>query len=298
MISSLLWIPATILASLAQTARNTMQRHLTERLGTLGATQVRFLYGLPFALIFLIVVSAWTGTAPPTPTRGFLGYIALGALAQIGATALMLAAMRERAFGVAIAYTKTEPLQVALIGLLVLGEKLTWLAGVAIGVATAGVMLISWRPGMAGNTGGWRPMLLGLGSGAAFALSAVAIRGGLLELETGGTVLRATTGLVWSLGLQTVVLLIWLGLRQRAALFGSLQVWRASLFAGLMGAIASQFWFIGFALTAAANVRTLGLIEVVFAQLVSRRIFAEQVSGRERFGLGLIVLGLGLLLAH
>lgn len=141
-------------------------------------------------------------------------------------------------------------------------------------------------------------MLLGLGSGAAFALSAVAIRGGLLELETGGTVLRATTGLVWSLGLQTVVLLIWLGLRQRAALFGSLQVWRASLFAGLMGAIASQFWFIGFALTAAANVRTLGLIEVVFAQLVSRRIFAEQVSGRERFGLGLIVLGLGLLLAH
>ena len=38
------------------------------------------------------------------------------------------------------------------------------------------------------------------------------------------------------------------------------------MLAGFMGAFASQFWFLAFALTAAANVRTLALVEVLFAQ--------------------------------
>lgn len=297
MTSSLLWIPATLLACLAQTARNAMQRHLTEALGTLGATQVRFLYGFPFALLFLALISAYDGILPPAPTPQFLGYTALGAVAQICATALMLAAMRERTFGVAIAYTKTEPVQVALFGVVLLGESLGWLGSAAILIATCGVLLTSWQPGLGRGLASWRPALFGLASGAGFALSAVAFRGALLSLESGGTVLRASTGLAWSLAMQTALLLIWLGLFQRAALAGSLRLWRASLFAGFMGAGASQFWFIGFALTAAANVRTLALIEVVLAHLVSRRVFAEHASGREVAGLILIVAGIGLLLA-
>lgn len=298
MISSLLWIPATLLACLAQTARNAMQRHLTEALGTLGATQVRFLYGLPFALLFLAAVAAYGGTLPPAPNLRFLSYTALGAVAQIGATALMLAAMRERSFGVAIAYTKTEPVQVAIFGVVLLGESLGWLGAGAVLIATAGVLLVSWRPGMGRDLASWRPALLGLAAGAGFAVSAVAFRGGLLSLESGGTVLRASTGLAWSLAMQTTILLVWLGLFQRAALTGSLRLWRPSLFAGFMGAAASQFWFIGFALTVAANVRTLALIEVVLAYVVSRRVFAEHVGRHEIAGLILILVGIGLLLAN
>ena len=39
-----LWIPVTLAAAVAQTGRNATQRGLTERLGTMGATNVRFLY--------------------------------------------------------------------------------------------------------------------------------------------------------------------------------------------------------------------------------------------------------------
>lgn len=49
-----LWIPATIFAAITQVGRNTIQVNLTATLGTMGATQIRFLYGFPFA-IFLRV---------------------------------------------------------------------------------------------------------------------------------------------------------------------------------------------------------------------------------------------------
>jgi drug/metabolite transporter (DMT)-like permease len=76
----------------------------------------------------------------------------------------------------------------------------------------------------------------------------------------------------------------------------SFRAWKPSLFAGFMGAFASQFWFIGFALTSAANVRTLALVEVLFAQAVSRRLFDQSTTPREYAGMGLIVIGVILLL--
>lgn len=293
---SLFWIPATLVAIFAQTARNTMQHRLTETIGTLGATQVRFLYGLPFALVFLAVACLISGRLPPAPNTAFLLYVTGGALTQILATAMMLAAMRQRSFSLALTYTKTEPVQVALFGIIVLGDLLTPLATLAIGLATLGVVLMSLKPVGADQGSRWRPALLGMAAGGFFALSSIGFRGAVLSLEEGSFVLRASTGLAWSLVIQTTVLLAWLGILQREALSGSLRVWRQSLLAGFMGALASQFWFIGFALTAAANVRTLALLEVVLAQIVSRRLFSEQISRREVVGIVAVVAGVALLL--
>ena len=80
------------------------------------------------------------------------------------------------------------------------------------------------------------------------------------------------------------------------ALLGSFTLWRQSLLAGFLGAFASQFWFLGFSLTAAANVRTLGLVEVLFAQVVSRRVFGQRATPRELIGMALVVAGVALLL--
>lgn len=292
---TLLWIPATVLAAAAQTARNAMQHHLTARLGTLGATQVRFLYGLPFAAVFLTLISLHHQQLPPAPNPAFLGYTAWGAIAQIGATALMLATMRLRSFGLSIAYTKTEPVQVALFAWLILGDTLSLQGAAAVVLATLGVVLMSRTPATQGAFA-WRPAVLGLTSGALFALSSIGFRGAILSLETGSALQRASTAVVWGLALQSALLLLWLGLRQREALWGSLRAWRSSLFAGFMGALASQCWFLGFALTSAANVRTLGLVEVVFAQVASRRVFAQSLSRTERTGLILVILGVGWLL--
>lgn len=294
---SLLWIPATLAAAAAQTLRNATQRRLTETLGTAGATQVRFLYGFPFALAFLAGVLAATGEALPRPDAGFLALAVLGSLAQILATALMLAAMRERSFSVVTAIIKTEPVQVAVFGLALLGDPLTPAAALAILVATAGVVLVSTRAGIRDlSRSGLRPIAYGVLAGSFFALAAVFFRGAIQSLDAGSFVLRATTTLAWSLGLQTAMLLVWLGLADRRALAGSLGEWRRSLAAGFLGALASQFWFLAFALTSAANVRTLALVEVLFAQALSHRLLAQRTTPRELAGIALVAGGVGLLL--
>lgn len=294
--TALLWIPATIAAAAAQTLRNAMQRSLTDVLGTVGATQVRFLYGFPFALIFLALVTTVTGEAVPLPGGRFLAFVTGGAVAQIVATALMLAAMRREGFAVTIAYTKSEPVQVALFGLIVLGDRLTLLGAAAVIVATLGVILMSVKPGSRLTSlarGG--PALAGIASGAYFALAAIGFRGAILALPEGSFLVRATTTLAFGLGIQTLVLVLYLALFDKAALVGSFRAWRPSLFAGFMGALASQFWFIGFSLTSAANVRTLALVEVFFAQIAARRLFAQTASRREIAGMVLVCAGVAML---
>jgi uncharacterized membrane protein len=76
-----------------------------------------------------------------------------------------------------------------------------------------------------------------------------------------------------------------------------LRLWKPSMLAGFTGAAASQFWFLAFALTAAANVRTLALVEVLFAQAVAYYSFKQPLSLREFFGILLIVIGVVLLIA-
>jgi len=289
---SWLWIPATLVAAAAQTARNTLQHRLTETLGTLGATQVRFLYGLPFAILFLIAVRLVEGAIIPLPTRQFLVFVSASAVAQILATALMLATMKHRSFALSTVYVKTEPILVAIFAVSVLGDPLSLGGALAVLLATSGVILMSWRGGVsASGRDAWLPALTGIASGACFALASVGFRGAILSLESGSPLLRASTTLVWSLAVQVAILLVYLLCFQRPALIGSLRVWRSSLVAGLMGALASQFWFIGFALGAVANVRTLGLVEVLFAQIVSRRLFAQQASKREKLGAALVIVG-------
>ena len=167
---------------------------------------------------------------------------------------------------------------------------------VAIAIATTGVMLVAAKPGTDWRARSAKPVLFGVASGGLFALAAVAVRGGILALGDGAYFLRATTTLVWCLGIQASVLAAWLLAFDRAALARSLAVWRQSLIAGFMGAFASQFWFLGFSLTAAANVRTLALVEVLFAQAVSRRVFGQRVSAREAAGMALVIAGVALLL--
>jgi len=293
----MLWVATTLVAAVAQTARNAMQSSLTATLGTLGATQVRFVYGLPFALVFLVLIAGLAHARVPPPTPTFLAFVLSGALVQIAGTAFLLAAMQVRSFSVATALSKTEPVQVALFGFAVLGDALTWSRAVAILIATAGVVIVAVKPGQKWDRQSLKPAVLGVASGAFFALASVSFRGAILALPEGVYFLRATTALVWSLGIQVAVLGVWLAIMNRQALLRSVAVWRQSLFAGFMSAFASQFWFLGMALTAAANVRTLALVEVLLAQGVAKWLFGQRAAPRELVGMTLVVAGVALLLA-
>lgn len=294
--TSWLWVVFTILAAGGQTFRNAMQRDLTTKIGTIGATHVRFLYGLPFALLFLAIVLGATGSSLPHLGNRMLAWTFVGAATQIAATAMLLAAMRDKSFVLITALNKIEPVHVALFGLIFLGDRLTPAMAGAILIATAGVLVMSWPKTGASEALGLKPILLGLAAGAMFGASAVGYRGGILALEHPNFVVAATTTVVTGLVLQVIALTTYLLLFDRKTLVALIGAWRPSLMAGFMGAFASEMWFLAFALTTAAKVRTLALVEIFFAGLVSRSLFKEGVASREGLGIAMIVIGVIILL--
>ncbi len=298
MIEAYLWAFVTVGAAAAQTVRNAAQKGLTGEVGTWGATLVRFLFGLPFALVFLLGAATMAGRAPPVPGPTSLAWIAVGALGQVLATALMLQAMRFRSFVVATAFTKTEPVLVLLFAVAFLAEVPSLLVVAGVVAATWGVAVLAWPPRAPSpmRSDALMPALLGIGSAALFALSAVGYKGGIVALDPAPGLLEASTALVVAQTLQAVVMTLIL-LRTHPGVVGAVvHRWRPSLVAGFMGAFASQLWFFAFALMDVAAVRTLALVELLFAQLLARRLFRETPSVSEGVGLALLVLGVMLVL--
>ena len=291
------WIPLTVFGAFAQTVRNAAQRQLTATVGTLGATLVRFLYGLPFIALWLVSLLYIGDATMPAATWALPGWLCLAALGQMMGTVLLLRAMAERSFAIGLLYSKSEIIQVALFSAAFLGEPLTPRSGFAIILATAGAVLLSPRaPRAAGmpQRRGWidSAALYGLGAGAAFALSIVGYRGGALSMVHTSPVLAAAATLFWSQLIQTVVLGAWLSARRPTAILSVLREWRASGLAGIAGATASVAGVSALALHSAPQVRTLALVEVLFAYVVSVGVLHETISRREAAGIVLILIAL------
>jgi len=295
-----LWIALTVFAAAAQTVRNTAQRHLSDQLGTLGATLVRFLYGLPLLGLYLALVMAAGAHSFPPLTASFGAWVLVAALSQMAGTALLLRAMTARNFAIGLVYSKSEVIQVALFSVVFLGERPSALTVAAIVVATAGVVLLSPRPAApAGDRRRWldRAALFGLGSGAAFAISVVGYRGATLSLHLDSPFLGAAQTLFWSQLVQTLLLGGWLAARAPSVVLAVLREWRLSLFAGVAGASASIANVTALAIESAAHVRTLILVEVLFTYVVSHRVFRERMSRRELAGIALVVIGVATIVA-
>ncbi len=290
------WIPIVIWAAFAQTIRNAAQRSLITELGTLSATLVRFLYGLPFAAAWLVIAYRLTpgSMALPHFNPVYAGWLAVGALAQLAATALLLVAMKQRNFIVGVTFSKTEVLQVGIFATLFLQELPTALGVVAMIVATVGVVLLS-MPRKAAGTGSasWAGTAawFGLGSGACFALSSVGYRGAALALDGTSPWLIGAWNVLLAQALQSLLLGTWLRLRQPGAITAIFVAWRLSSVAGLMGALASIGWLTATAMRPAGDVRTLGLVEVLFSYVVSRRVFRERMTRHEVAGLLMVAAG-------
>jgi drug/metabolite transporter (DMT)-like permease len=293
---SWIWIPIVLAAAAAQTVRNAAQKNLTQSAGTLAATSVRFIYGLPFAAIALALIGGLSTNPWPQANATFLAWVSFGAVAQLAATAFLLAAMQQRTFIVAVAYSKTEVLQVALFSALLLGERVSGTSAAAIVVASLGVIFLSVKRGAVseGLFGGWLSTvaLLGIASGAGFGISAVGYRGAALALGPMPPWLAGAYTLVWAQAIQSISMIVYLVSRDPEALRAVTRAWRVSLLAGFTGALASFGWFTAFAMRNAADVRTLALVEVLYGYAVSRRLFKEKTSAQETFGIVLLIIGI------
>jgi drug/metabolite transporter (DMT)-like permease len=137
------WIPITIAAAFFQNLRSALQKHLKGRLSTTGATFSRFAYAAPLALVYVLALASFTGADLPGPNATFVAYAVIGGLAQITATALLLYSFSFRNFAVGTTYSKTETVQTAIFGILILGDPLGIGAAAAIVISLIGVLAIS-----------------------------------------------------------------------------------------------------------------------------------------------------------
>lgn len=295
------WIIITVAAAFLQNLRSALQKHLRSSLGTTGASFVRFGYGFPVAAAYAFGLHYFFGFSFPALSGTFAFWAIVGGLAQIFATILLVHLFSLRNFAVGTAYSKTEPVQAALFGLVLLGERLTPGAIGAIVVGVFGVMLISvarmplsWRNLVEAMTG--RTALIGIASGAVFGISAVAYRSAALALGGPNAIMQAAVTLACVTAFQTVAMLIWMVLRDRDEIGKVVRSWRSSSLVGLAGVLGSACWFTAMTLQQVAYVRALGQIELVFTFAASVFLFRERINRLEVAGCFLIVTGVVLLL--
>ena len=291
------WIPLTLFAAFCQNLRSLLQRRLTARLTPEAASYVRFCYGLPFAAGFVVALLAGGITALPAPNGRFLAAVAVASFAQALGTVALVKSFSHRHFAVGTAYSKTETVQTALFGFVIVGETVTPFALAGILVSLAGVLLLSagasLNQAFALGRGAW----LGIGAGASFGLAAVCYRQAALALPMGEVHIRAAVTLLAALTLQSIGMGIWLARRQPGALRDVARAWRVALWVGAAGAVASAAWFAAMTLQNAAYVRALGQVELLFAFAAGALVLRERTRPREIAGAALVVAGLGLLLA-
>ncbi len=292
-----LWIPLTIAAAFFQNLRSALQKHLKAHLSTGGATYVRFFYAWPFAVLYVWGLHELGGFAIPAFNATFLMYCFFGGLSQIIFTFLLVWLFSFRNFAVGTIYSKTETVQVALLGLLILGDPLSLGAVVAILVSLVGVMALSMAEtkitlGNLISRLREKVTVIGLTCGAFLGASVVLFRGGALALGGEGFIMQAAFTLCVSVVLQTVMMGAYLALREPNQLKAVIIHWRPSLSVGVAGVLASIGWFTAFTLQNAAYVRALGQIELVFTLIASAVIFREKIKGREIAGTVFIVAGI------
>ena len=295
------WVPITVIAALSQAMRNAMQRSLKGRLSTNGAAFTRFVFGLPFAGIYLAILLAAGVGALPRPRVVFWGWLVAAGLSQIAATSMLIHVMAARNFATAVAYAKTEVAQAAAFEIVFLGATVTWLGAAGVVLATLSVMLMSVsrseRPVRA-LLAGWMESsaLLGLVAGGLFGVSAVGFRAASVSLHHPSAFLAAAFTLVMSTALQTVVMGGYLALRERGELRRVAAAAPAGALVGAASSLGSAGWFTAFTLQIAAYVRTLGLVELPATLVISLYAFRERPSRAEILGLALLGVSIAMVL--
>jgi drug/metabolite transporter (DMT)-like permease len=296
------WIVLAALGTVLQTARNAMQRGLVEEAGAWGATLVRFLFGLPFTILFLAAALALTGVdlaAGNLARNGPFWFAAtLGGFFQVIATASLLAAMRAASFAIGSALQHTALPLAAVFGALALGDHLAPQAQIGIVISTFGIAAVSWPAAPKGDAPPGKPLVgatFGVLTGACFAVSSNAYRGAILALELDQPVVAGLVALTVAQAIQTVGLGLVLLVLDRRALAAIRRSVPASTLAGLFGAASSAFTFVAFALVPAALVRAVNvMVEAPIAVAVGQQRFREALPLRAIAGIALVVLGVAL----
>ncbi|MEL6208299.1 MAG: EamA/RhaT family transporter, partial [Pseudomonadota bacterium] len=220
----------------------------------------------------------------------------LGAAGQIFATVAVVALFGLRAFAVGLTFKKSEVLQTAFLGWLVLGDAVSAAGFAALMLGLVALLVLSAPPADTPRSDAVRAVVLGLASGAFFAVAGVGFRAATQEVA-GPPLLQAGMALAVATTLQTLLMGGWFALRDRAEAVRVFAAWRPGLIVAGTSLAGSMGWFLAFTGQSAAYVFALGQIELVFALLIGLFVFGERPARRELAGMALLVSSLILLVA-
>jgi drug/metabolite transporter (DMT)-like permease len=288
----MIWLPATLFAALFQAWRTAVQQRVRAELSVNAAGLVRYLYGLPVSCLLLSAYVLVRGYGLPTIAGSFLPNAALGGFAQVIGTTLLILAFGYRNYVVGTAYAKTEAVQGAVLAMIMLGEMLTPLTWIGIGIGVIGVIVLSSGGERLKRADLTQPAALcGLGAGFCFALTSIFVKRATFAVATTDKVLAALITLVAVLALQLVMQGGYVLLRERDQIPKVFRTWRVSGQVGLLAALGSACWFTGFATAPVALVRAIGQIEVIFTLGFGRFYLKEALQRSEFAGLLLVAAG-------
>jgi len=290
------WILFSVFAAFMQSIRTAGQKQLTSSLSPMSVTLVRYLFGLPFVFIYLLVLfrgSMANELVVAVTNLRFLIYAVLAGVAQIVATVLLVKVFSFRNFAVGTSFAKTEAVQTAIFSMVFFGAALSAMGWLAVLVGFVGIIIVSLPKSHAP----WQltNVLLGTLSGTAFSFTSLWLREASLSLSVSAIQSAAMTLFVMVV-IQTFICIVYSALKEP----GQLQLLpartRLATFVGLTSALGSVGWFTAMTLQNPALVKSVGQVEFIFTLLITTLFFKEKITGREYLGMTFIIASVIILL--
>ncbi|MFP6779120.1 MAG: DMT family transporter [Alphaproteobacteria bacterium] len=293
-----IWIPITVFAAFSQNLRSIYQKKLQKNMSNISSTYTRFLFGLPFVLIYFLLLYNFSNSKFLVSNINitFLLYCLIGGISQIIATFLLLKIFRTNNFSVATSYSKTEPIQAAFFGFILLSDPISFIGLIGIIIGLIGIMITSIKKIDLRISFFNLSVFYGLLSGSLFGLSAVLFRGASHSLFSTDYMLTSSFTLLIAIGIQTLILTIYILLKDIKQFYLLYFSWKDGLIVGFFGAFASICWFYAMSVQNVAYVRALGQIELIFTILASILYFKEKIIANEIIGVLITLTGILIIL--
>ncbi|WP_065188126.1 multidrug transporter [Shewanella woodyi] len=282
-----MWIFFTLLAAFMQAWRNAFQSQLSKEVSVAGVTLARFIWAWPIAGGYLIGLYLWQSVALPIFTVEFVLYIIGASVMQILATALLVKLFKLKNFAVGAGLAKSEALVAAVLGLCIFGTQLSVLGWIGVSIGGVAVFMMSSRQGLRDIS--LSTALIGLTCGSAFALTSLWVREASLSLSLPFPH-RAAWVLLLVISLQTLILLGYIIVKERATLAGLWQRPRQTILISSTSCLGSVGWFSAMSLQAVPYVKTLGQVGVFFTLFIAMFWLKERVKIKDMLALILIAL--------
>lgn len=283
------WIAFTLMAAVMQAVRTAGQKQLTNSVTAMSSTLIRYLFGLPFALIYFVLLCKQQSVSLFSMAlldARFVLYASTAGITQIAATFFLIKAFSFSNFTVGTSFAKTEAVQTAVFGTLIFASTLSSLGWLAVVVGFIGVFIISVPTG----TQRWDPAAVFFGtlSGTAFSVTALCLRQASLTLNL-PIVQSAAITLVYMVILQTCLCLLYTRSREPEQFSAIRRQLPLSVFVGVTSALGSVGWFTAMTYQNPALVKSLGQVEILLTLGLTTLFFKEKVTSRELLGVAAIV---------